>query len=167
MKQAFTLMEILITITIFSFIVISLYKVINTTKTDIDSISLVADKQLQDNYQRTILMEDFIESKEISIETKDENSIVNLKSNNTYHNSLYMNILYILHKGNLYRVESLKKISKDTINSIDNKNLFIDLIYSNIVSFIVEKGKENNYLIYIKNKTNKEIVISIPYSMND
>jgi len=167
MKQSFSLIEILIAITIFTFIVLSLYKVIDIAKIDIDTISQKVQTQMQDNHKKSVLMEDFLESKEITIDKQGQNSLVKLITYNTYHNPLYINILYILHKGTLYRVESLKTISEENINSMNNSNIFVDIVYENLESFFIEKGKNNDYFIYIKSRTdNKEMIVSIPYCMN-
>lgn len=167
MKKAFSLIEILIAITIFTFIILSLYKVIDIAKEDINKISNTVKTEMQSNHNKNILMEDFLESKQINIGSEEENILVKLITNNTYHNSLFTNIVYILQKGSLYRVESLNVLSKDNIYSINRNNIFIDLIYSDIEKIFIKEGKNHNYFIYIKSSIDdKEIIISVPYSLN-
>ena len=168
MKRAFSLIEILIAILIFTFIVLSLYKIIDIAKIDIDATSHKIQTQVQINHNKSILMEDFLESTKINIDTRGESSLARLVTNNTYHNPLFNNVMYILEKKTLYRLESLKTVSKESINNMDNRNIFVDVLYKNIENFLIEKGKNNNYLIYLKRKIdNKEIIISIPYLLNN
>ncbi len=160
MKKSFTLLELLISIIIFMIIVVFLYKTIDEVKY---SNNIFQNKQKayeEQNYLYNIFLEDIIESSSITInKDKNKNSIVKIKTNNTYHNSYFNNIVYLIGKNNkLLRIESLKDFNE---NEISNENTlqdsYIDILAENIMFFEVKK--ENNNTIFIMKEKNKESFI--------
>lgn len=166
MKKAISLMEILVSIVIFSFIALTLYKTMDLSKNDINKSNLLIENIDFENHIKGILIEDFLESNKVTLDELRNNSFVKLTSYNTLHNPLYTNISYILDENNdLYRIESLEPISKENINEIEIKSVYIDLVFKNVEKFRIEKGKEMNYFIYIKTFDKTEFSLLIPYTL--
>lgn len=167
MKKGISLIEILISITIFSFIVLSIYKTIELSKSEIKTTSNLIENIDLKNHIKSIFIEDFLESQKVVLKNKGDNSLLKLTSNNIFHNPLYKNITYILDSNkSLYRVESLNELEEKNIDELDINHVYIDLVSKNIEKFKVEKGKSSNYLIYIKNIDEEEFSLLIPYTLN-
>lgn len=167
MKKAVSLIEILISITIFSFILLSIYKTIEISQNDINrSIKLIDDVD-RVNHIKSIFLEDFLESEKIIIEKLGTNHVLKMITYNNYHNLIYTNITYMIDEDrNLYRIESNKPISEKNIYEMNIKNLHIDLVFRNVTKFKVEQGKNKNYFIYINRSKKNEFSLLIPFTIN-
>ena len=107
MKKAFTLLEVVISITIFMIILTVLYKVLDDTKSVNKNINNYLKQDIKNNRLYRILVEDIAESKSEIVIQKDinENYIISFESHNTFHNAFYTNITYLLSKkNNLLRI---------------------------------------------------------------
>ena len=86
MKKSFTLLELLISITLFMIIVVFLYKTLDQTK---HSNKLFSNKQevlKESNHLHNIFLEDVAESSKVDvIYDKNKNAIVKINTYNTYH----------------------------------------------------------------------------------
>ncbi|RBQ31942.1 hypothetical protein CRU92_04015 [Arcobacter sp. FW59] len=156
MKQAFTLLETIISVSLFLLLSVFLYKTIDQSKY---SNNLFASKEKilkQSNSLHNIFLEDFAEAKSIEILIdKNNNSIVKMVTNNTYHNPFYRNITYLINSSNkLVRIESLEKFNETEISENFFYNSFIDILLENI-EYFEAKNKNINYIFAIKQK-NKE-----------
>lgn len=169
MKKAFTLLEIIISITLFLILTIFLYKTIDQTKY---SNNLFASKEQtlkQSNSLHNIFLEDFAEiypKSTIEItKDKNSNSIVKIESNNTYHNPFYKHITYLINSSKkLVRIESLEKFDETQIGEEFFYNSFIDILLEDI-EYFEAKNKDINYIFAIKQK-NKDRVFFNMYQMS-
>lgn len=151
MKKAFTLLELIISITLFMIIVVFLYKTLDQTKY---SNNLFFNKQellKQSNYLHNIFLEDIAEASSITvIYDKNKNAIVKIVTDNSYHNSFFNNITYILGATNkLVRIESMKSFNTELKDDDFYQNSFIDILLEDIEYFDV-KNMQINYNFIIK-----------------
>ena len=97
MKKSFTLLELLISITLFMIIVVFLYKTLDQTK---HSNKLFSNKQevlKESNHLHNIFLEDVAESSKVDvIYDKNKNAIVKINTYNTYHNAFFNNAFIVV-----------------------------------------------------------------------
>ncbi len=154
MKKSFTLLELIISITIFSIIVVFLYKTIDQTR---HSNNLFTDKKEaleESNHLHNVFLEDFAESSNVMISyDKDKNAIVKIVTNNTYHNAFFNNVTYLISKTKkLTRMESYQAFNELEPISLDfEANSYVDFLLEDIELFEV-KNSGVNYNIVIKQK---------------
>lgn len=166
MKKSFTLLELLISITLFSVIVVFLYKTIDQTK---HSNNLFSDREQtlkESNHLHNIFLEDIAESSNITIiSDKNKNSIVKIVTNNSYHNAFFNNITYLINSSKkLVRVESYEAFNELEPMTLDfEANSYIDILLENIEYFDI-KNKEINYNFMIK-QFNKDRIFYNTYQM--
>ena len=170
MKKSFTLIEILISISLFSIIILFLYQSLDITQ---KSNQFFSDKlsQKQDiNNIKKIMFIDIIHSTDQSLikieKDRDKNSIFYINTTNYYHNPFYNNITYLITKEkNLVRIESLKPFVKDKLNDNFFDDVYIDILYSDIEKFKISKNtienKNDKIAIYIETTKNKKIIFGI------
>lgn len=164
MKKAFTLLELVISITLFMIIVIFLYKTLDETK---HSNKLFSNKQnilKQSNHLHNIFLEDIAESSKIDISyDKNKNAIVKITTTNTYHNAFFNKVTYLIGSSKeLIRIESKDEfVEKDARKDDFYDNAFIDILLENIEYFEV-KNSDNNYNFIVKQK-NKDRVFYNTY----
>lgn len=164
-KKSFTIMEMMISIALFSIIMIFLYQALDITK---DTNSYFTNKLNQfetKNNIKKLLFQDFLNSENnITITNdRDDNTILQLNSSNLYHNPFYTNITYILSKkGNLIRCESGKKFDKNKIYDFVDE-AYIDIVDNNISKFKISHIKKypKNYILYIQYKNHNELFLNI------
>ena len=165
MKKAFTLLEVVISITIFMILLIFLYKVLDQTKLSNNQFKQKSEKLIENNNLYDIFLEDIAESySNITILQNDDTSIVKFESNNTYHNSFFNNITYLISASNkLIRIES-KTAFKQNDTSVDYyDNAYIDILLEDIEYFEVIKNIDANkkyYAIAIKQKNKKKLLFN-------
>lgn len=170
MKKAFTLLEVVISISIFMILLIFLYKTLDQTKHSNKQFSTQKDKIVYENKLNSIFLEDILESKEkIDIKIDNEgNSLLRFISSNTYHNSFFNNITYMISSNNkLLRIESKNKfnLGETSIDFFDNS--FIDILIEDIEYFEVKEkiNKSNNYVFILKQKGMKRMIFNT-YKIN-
>lgn len=151
MKKAFTLLELIISITLFMIIVVFLYKTLDQTKY---SNNLFFNKQevlKQSNHLHNIFLEDIAEASNITISyDKNKNAIVKIVTDNSYHNAFFNNITYIVGATNkLVRIESMKSFNTELKDDDFYQNSFIDILLEDIEYFDV-KNMDINYNFIIK-----------------
>lgn len=167
-KKAFTLIEIVVSITIFSIVLIFLYQSLDISKKFNKTYSNHLDKYLSISYLEKLIYEDIFETTgSISIdEDKNKNTILKIKnSNNTFHYPFNSHITYLLSKeNNILRIESNTKYEKDKIdmNFLNNENTYIDIVAKNIKKFLVLENKKNKngFTIYLETIENKSYLFS-------
>jgi len=166
-KRSFTLIEVIISITLFSIIIVFLYSTLNITQKSNQVFKDELNKNIAKEDIKFIFFEDLINSKNsIKIyEDKDKNTILTFSTNNTFHNPFYTNITYLLsRKNNLLRIESnLPYDSKKIYQFKDNENRYIDKISSDIKLFKVYHDNKNNkkYTIYILYNNEKDLIFTL------
>ena len=165
-KKAFTLLEVVISITIFMIILLFLYKTLDDTKlTNNKFESHIYIKEEVNNLYK-IFAEDIAESIggiEI-LSDKDKNSFVRFKSNNSFNNAFYSNITYMISSNNhLIRIESLDKFEKEKSGLDFYNNSFINLLLKDIEKFVVLMPidtKEDKVVFIIKQREKEEMIFS-------
>ena len=164
-KNSFTLIEMIISITLFSIIIIFLYSTLNITQKSNKIYKGELNKIIKKEDIKLLLFEDLITSETILIsEDKNKNTILSFRSNNSYHNVFYTNILYIISKdNNLLRIESSLKYDKKKLSQFkNNKEKYVDIIQKDIKLFKVYKHKNKSvYTIQIISKDKKDLLITI------
>lgn len=152
MKKSFTLLELIISITLFMIIVVFLYKTLDQTKYSNNLFSNKQEILKQSNHLHNIFLEDIAEASTVTTTyDKNKNVIVKIITSNTYHNPFFKNITYLIgHSKELIRIES-KEVFKESERVSDDflNNAFIDVLSENIEYFEV-KNMEINYNFIIK-----------------
>ena len=161
MKKSFTLLELLISISIFSIIIVFLYKTLDQTKYSNILFSKKQETLKESNHLHNILLEDVTESNSIPTVTpdKNKNSIVKINTSNTYHDAFFNNVTYLV--GNtkkLLRIESEKVFTEFEAKNIDfYRNAYIDVLLEDIEYFEL-KNDGNNYNFVIKQKAKDRVI---------
>ena len=161
-KKAFSLVEIIISITLFSIIMLFLYQTLDMTKktnTFYDDKFELLDKQ---NRIKKIFFLDMIhsENKGIPILDREQNAILSFSSTNTYHNPFFTNITYMVSREkNLLRIESKMKFDKEKLSDNFFQNTYIDILYKDVEKFeVVKSDKKTSF--YIKKSDNQKVLFS-------
>ncbi len=161
MKKAFTLIEVMISIVLLMIIIGFLYQSLDITEKSNKFFKEKLIKKQDTNRIKSIFFKDILysikennkkEIKNLDID-KNKNTIFRIKSSNTYHDTFFQNITYLISKkNNLIRIESKQLFDKNKLNDEFFKNAFLDTIATGIEKFkIIEKDK-NKYVIYLKFK---------------
>ena len=163
-KKSFTLIEILISISLFSLIVLFLYKALDMTTKSNKFYHSKLEIEQNNNSIKKIIFIDLINrtTKDINIwEDKNKNSIITFKTLSNYHNPFYQNITYLISKNNnLIRIQSKTKIDKKLqINSTFLDNCYIDIFESNISIFKISHNKTDKKISFYIQKKNKEKIL--------
>ncbi len=167
MKKAFTLLEVMISITIFMIVLVFVYKVLDQTKLSNKRFAAKKEYIRDINYLSNVILEDVLErllknSKDetIKIESKfdkNKNSIVQFQSINTYHNIDFNHITYLVGQDNTFmRIESKKKFAfeKSAYEFFETKNSYTDILLQDVEYFEYLDG-----VFVIKQKNKEKIVI--------
>lgn len=161
-KNAFTLIEVLISVTIFSIVMIFLYQALEITKTTNNFYEDKLEVYKTKSDLKKLFFDDFLysidENNSISItQDKNKNNLVSLNTYNTFHNSFYTHIVYFISRENeLIRIESSNKFNKENITTDFLNKSYIDIIMDNIEVFKITPNKTSSglYTLYIKEKDN-------------
>lgn len=169
MKKAFTLLELIISVVLFFIIIFFLYETLNVSRKSNDFFSLKVNNIVEKNKIKQIFIEDFAESfQDVKISyDKNDNTIVQLQSSNTYHDFFYKNITYLLTKErNLVRIESLKEFDKENLTDEFFSKAYVDVLMPNINIFEVSKAKngDKQFFISIYND-NFDILLFVAYKI--
>lgn len=171
MRRSFTLVELLVSVAIFSMLIVFLFQTLNISHDN----SKRFQKHTQDITKtlqiKDIITKDFLylqiasaqNDQQIVLEkNKDSNTILKIKTTNTYYNPFFNHITYVLTKEkNLYRIESNKFFDKNS-NFLDLEDAYIYKILEDVEYFRISpiKGLENKgYGIYMK-QNNMDILFS-------
>lgn len=165
MKKSFTLLEVLISISLFMIMIVFLYKTLDQTK---HSNKIFAKKQesIKDtNRLYNIFLEDVAESiSELKIsQDRDKNTILSFESNNAYHNAYHLNITYLISSNNkLVRIESKDKFNyaNTPYDFYENNKTFIDVLLDDIEYFEVLHRDKKQYVFAIKQKNKKRVLFN-------
>lgn len=153
--KGFTLVEILVSIALFSIIVLFLYQTLSITTTSNEFFSQKLEDAQNENQLKKILFLDFINQKNSQItinEDTHKNTLLMLQTNNLYHNPFYIYVTYMLSKnGNLLRIESKNPFNKETLRDDFFDNSSIDIVRGDIQKFVVT-FKNKKYFFYFEYK---------------
>lgn len=154
MKKAFTLLEVLISITLFMIMIVFLYKTLDETKYTNTIFQKKEERLKQTSHLHNIFLEDIAEASNITISMdKNKNSIVKIVTNNSYHNPIFNNVTYLINSTkNFIRIESLQSFNeKESLNLNFFDNSYIDVLIENIEYFEAQNSGVN-YHFFIKSK---------------
>jgi len=160
-KKAFTLLEVLISITLFSIIVIFLFQSLDISQKSNNFYSNQLELKQNDNSLKKMFFLDFVhnDSNITAPFDSENNSILTFKSSNTYHNPFYNYITYFVSKeSNLIRIESKEKFENNKLSDMFFDTCYIDIVAKDIIKFKLDKKKKS---IYIKQKEKEDILFSI------
>jgi prepilin-type N-terminal cleavage/methylation domain-containing protein len=160
MRKGFTLIELMISVSIISMIMLFLYKsYASLNKSNEVYKKEVAHIKKVELIKKVIFL-DFILSlpKSIDILNQEKNEdVVFLQSSNSMHNRFNPFVAYIVKNSKLYRLESLKKfisypLDVDTEFSIE--------YFGEVESFRVYESN-NKYLVHVDFKNEKDILLKV------
>ncbi len=147
-RKAFTLVEIIIAIAVFSIAVLVMYSVLSQVKKQ----KKIAYQDYKKDYKivelKRLIYQDFTTAKDIK--TNSKKNIAIFKSTNSLYGITNPYVLYILKNHTLYRVESMQKIGID-LRIENNRNLKVLTLLKNCKSFKINQNK-NNISIWINAK---------------
>ena len=145
MKKSFTLLEVIISIGIFSVLMIFLYKTLDQVSFSNNTFKEREKSLYKNNKIYKIMIEDTLESSKVEIlEDKNKNSVLKLISTNTFHNPSYKNITYLIDASNtLVRVESKLEFLLGKTSSEFYKDVYIDKIQEEVIIFSIISIKKD------------------------
>ena len=161
MKRSFTLIEVLVSIALFSIILLFLYQSLEVTKSTNNFYVKKLNTLIDTNNIKKIILSDISQSSLVEI-SKDENSnnILIIKTNNLYHNDFFKYVTYLVtQENNLVRIESLTKFEKKTLSDKFFDSTYIDVLLKDIEVFKTSSTKDNIdiFSILIKQKKNSRL----------
>jgi len=162
MRRAFTLIELMISISILSIIMIFLYK----SYSSLNRSNKFYEKEVlhikKEELVKKVLFLDFALSleKSVTILNQEKNQdIVFLQSSNSMHHRFNPYIAYIFKDSKLYRLESLKEFVSYPIG-VDAE--FSAECLGEVESFRVYKSKtQKAYLIHVDFKKDKDVLFKV------
>ncbi len=169
MKKSFTLLEVIISITLFMIILLFLYKVLDQSKLSNNLFVKKEEIQISENKLYDIFLLDILKSKaDINITLdKEKNSIVIFKSLNSNHNVYYTNIAYMISSSSkLVRIESKEKFKLVNSSQEFYDTSYIDVLLDNIEYFEVKYKKSEKSVVFAIKQKNKERVIFKTFIIN-
>lgn len=145
MKKSFTLLEVIISIGIFSVLMIFLYKTLDQVSFSNNTFKEREKSLYKNNKIYKIMIEDTLESSKVEIlEDKNKNSVLKLISTNTFHNPSYKNITYLIDASKtLVRVESKLEFLLGKTSSEFYKDVYIDKIQEEVIIFSIISIKKD------------------------
>jgi prepilin-type N-terminal cleavage/methylation domain-containing protein len=164
-KGAFTIIEMMISIALFSIIMIFLYQALDMTKKSNNFYGKKLNQIEEKTNIKKLLFQDLINSDgNITIDTtKDDNTILEFKTSNLYHNPFYTNVTYFVSKKhNLIRCESSDKFDKNKVYNFTD-DAYIDIVDKNVTKFKISYLKKypQNYILYIQYINKNELFLNI------
>ncbi|AXH12176.1 hypothetical protein CRV05_02630 [Halarcobacter bivalviorum] len=165
-KKAFTLLEVVISITIFIILLIFLYRALDDTKLGNRKFEKYLQEYDNSNYLYKIFSKDIAQSiSDVKI-TQDlnGNSIIIFESTNNYYNPFYKNIAYIISSNNnLMRIESEDKFEKANGSTEFYNKCYITKLLENVDKFLILKKEDK--IVFIVNQKNKDRIYYPTYKI--
>ena len=164
MRKAFTLVEMMVAVSIFSIMVLFLYKSyasLNASNVILgDELNNIEKKQ---EFQKVIFLDFSLAlHNTVKIEVRDtDEDFVALQSSHSLHRRFLPYIAYIVKNGILYRLESLKRFQEYQIGY--DHEFDVDLL-GEVKNFRVYKSKNKegeSYLIDIDFKEKEDITLKV------
>ncbi|MEA3384309.1 MAG: prepilin-type N-terminal cleavage/methylation domain-containing protein [Campylobacterota bacterium] len=163
-KKAFTLVEILISISLFSIIILFLYQTLDMTKKSNSFYSQKLDIKKDQNDIKKVIFLDLIHADKNSVKISldnDENTIFQITTTNIYHNPFNKHVTYLVSKEqNLLRIESKIVFNKNKIDENFFNNSYIDILDKELKKFKVNKQINKKIVFYILKENQEKIVFS-------
>ena len=169
---SFTLIEIMVSIILFSIIIIFLYQTLDMTEKSNKFYS----KKLQEQKAKTFLSELFFKDIAQALplnqtksgrlndigEDSQQKNFFWLETTHTYHNPFYTHIFYFVSKkNNLIRLESLSRFSTSGLDDEFFQTSYADIIVQDVTKFRVAKHKKSNKIaIYMQLHSKEDYIFS-------
>jgi len=164
MKKSFTLIEVLVSIALFSIILLFLYQSLEVTKTTNNFFENKIERLIDTNHIKKIILLDIAQSSSVEIsQDGNSNNILIIKTDNLYHNTFYKYVTYLnTQENNLVRIESLTKFDKKTLSEKFFETSYLDVLLENTDAFKVSNHgiSKDLFSIMIKQEKNKRIFFS-------
>ena len=165
MKKAFTLIEIVVSIVIFSLISIYMYQAINTTsKTNDIYETRYKEKErfvkVEELFYDDIFLQTDIYS-EANISNNDDFSTFRLQTKNSIHSMINPHVTYFVNDNSLFRIES-HEFYDIPLTYANIENVKVDKLLSDVTLFRIYE-EDNSYLIsYEQNNKLTTFMIVLP-----
>jgi len=165
-KKAFTLIEILVSISLFMIIILFLYQALDMTQKSNNFFASKLEKRETEDYIKKILFLDMIsKNNKITnnniITNKDKNSILLFTTSTIYHNPFYTNVTYMLSKnGDFLRIESKDRFNIKDLRDNFFDDAYIDILDKNITKLKMKVQKNKQIVIYIEYKDGRKILFT-------
>jgi len=137
-RKAFTLVEIIIAIAVFSIAALVMYSVLSQVKKEKKSFYKRYEKNNHLVELKRLIYQDLVGAKDIKTNSKKD--ILIFKSTNSLYGITNPYILYILKNSTLYRIEYIKKIDIN-LKSEDSKNSKVLTLLKKCKSFNIYLDK--------------------------
>ncbi|PHS56731.1 MAG: hypothetical protein COB17_08480 [Sulfurimonas sp.] len=169
-RSAYTLIELLISVSILSIMIVFLYKSYSTLNISNKIYANELDKIKSHQIKKKIIFSDFslIIDKDIKVLNQDKHmDIVYFQSSNSIHKRYNPYISYIAKNNKLYRLESLKKFKEypllnDSVYDVDYFGEINDFrVYQSKEKKDTNSTKIDSYLIDVNFKKEEEILYKI------
>jgi len=163
MKKAFTLIEMLISISILSIMMIFLYKSYASLNNSNSLLKDEAHSIKKQELKKKVLFLDFslIINNKLDILNKDtKEDVLFIQSKNSIHNRINPYITYIVKDSILYRLESLEKFYTADL-SFDNEFVYDTFGEVNSFRVFTSRDKNSSFLIDIDFKNKEDIVLKV------
>ena len=164
-KKAFSLIEVLVSIALFSIILVFLYDTLDISTKSNQFYAQKLQISKNKNHTKEILFLDLINPTKSSStftisEDKNSNSIFSLESNNMYHNPFYSYVTYLLdNKKNLVRIESKTKFDKTKLDDAFFEKAYVDILSEKVKKLKIKK-KASKYYFYIEYQDTNTMLFS-------
>jgi len=158
-KKAFTLIEIILSIFLFSIIMMFLFKATANLRHNNKNFQISINKDTKKLKFIALLQKDLIMSNSKSFKfnnTNKDKTIITFRTNNSIYNisKPYVTWRVLKNSNKLVRVESNQQYNKN------NENYHLIVASDNCKIFQIYKGKKG-YLIYIKDNLDKELITEV------
>ena len=162
-KSAFTLVEMMIAISIFAIIVVFLMSTTSSLSYSNKLYQRSLDKKLLQSEAKKIIFDDIIQNQQIKeINYTEKNIRFELITSNALYDPFNNYITYRVTKDNkLIRYETSQK-QPEVINSTYIESCRVDILYEDIETFYVQLSKKKDFiLIFIKQKEKSPITFEV------
>lgn len=159
-KKAFTLVEVVISITIFALIILFLYKTLEQSQSNNNFFTTQFDIKKRENIFKKLFYKDLINVKEGSLNILEDTSfgtIFQFETLNGMHNPFYTHVVYFKSKNNLIRIESKTKFNYNNLVEDFFEQSYIDIVMSDVSDFFISTNKKHIML----RKNNYTIIMSL------
>ncbi len=167
MKKAFTLIELIVAIAVFSIIIVYMYQAVSTTKKSVTSYESLYEKDRQNQIVKKILYNDIFNQtdpyKDTKISGSPTHSTYYLRTNNSLHNIPSPYVIYNVKNKNLYRFESIKPFDLP-INDENKHHIKVDKLFDNVSLFTILSHRNDKLIQWVQNNQKTIFEISLPYS---
>ncbi len=167
MKKAFTLIELVVAIGVFSVLIVYMYQAIATTKKSTSIYEKMYEKADRISLIKKIIYNDIFNQVDpytnTQTITEKDFSTYYLRTNNSLNALASPYVAYKVIKGNLYRFESTAPFKLPFTYETKLK-LKIDKILENVERFVIHTNKNSKLIDMISNEQRTFFEISLPYS---